>query len=837
MADLEHFYDCINLDVLVKKGLDLGFPPLLLHHSVIFHEGPRVLCADGMASRPIRPAHGLVAGDPFSVYLAKVQLHDVLHSLYFDYRRVPRMVTSWVDDIGVDVFHFDERQAVQEACEVSEFLTQRLADDGLRISVKKTGFLCSSARTAKQLQAELRLRKSMLTVGVALKDLGLDCTLGRRRIVKQQRARRQKGLSRLWKLKLFPQKQRSRLIKTNVLPVAVWGHQQMGFPQGQLRQMRARMARAAGVLKSLGSIEVAMILGFKCEQDPIFMCRRQHFEMFVKLYRGLPAGQRATLEKVWTTEWNYLGTVRYPWMHVKGPIRAMAAILKDLEWSVPRLSCWVDEFGEEFPCQWGDPYSVCCLWKRLESTILRQQAKQVAASLTTLRLCDGFDVAVVRKKRAKLCVQDPTEVGFFDSMVQGTLQRLAHSMQECVCGAHLQHPHDMFHHLVWECPFLLKEIGEPAGDWRLHYQKPEQWSFWHFGVVPIDWVSMQPLTEEIECSGIFADSWPIELAPGVVLATDGSGGPFSSNPRKRQCACSVVAVAELDGEFVELGHVVANLVGGPEQQTVPRSEAYAIQLALEATTTRQDLTVVVDANYVIQRFNTHATFVPLTCKNADVWGRINVRRVQHAHVKLRKVKSHLSREMFTDQFGSDDLLHWFGNQRADSLATTRAAALAQRSHPQHVYIDWVDRRTDAVVTWLWKATKFHLQNQQQLVGKFHGPRKATRSELVRDSQILAPTHQWDLQCEGRAKCCWCKLQLRMIDSCATLRAKLATPCFSPGGMVSMPALMRRGVHRSHTFEVSESGLRCIQCGRQRPVTRLGIFTKGCPKEGRRRCRW
>ena len=44
----------------------------------------------------------------------------------------------------------------------------------------------------------------MLKVGFVLKDLGLDCTLGRRRIVKQQRGRRQKGLSRLWKLKKFP---------------------------------------------------------------------------------------------------------------------------------------------------------------------------------------------------------------------------------------------------------------------------------------------------------------------------------------------------------------------------------------------------------------------------------------------------------------------------------------------------------------------------------------------------------------------------------------------------------------------------------------------------------
>ena len=42
-----------------------------------------------------------------------------------------------------------------------------------------------------------------------------------------------------------------------------------------------------------------------------------------------------------------------------------------------------------------------------------------------------------------------------------------------------------------------------------------------------------------------------------------------------------------------------------------------------------------------------------------------------------------------------------------------------------------------------------------------------------------------------AQCCWCKLELRALDFCATMRAKLATPCFSPGGIVSLQALTSR----------------------------------------------
>ena len=834
LADLEHFYDCINVDVLVTKGLELRFPALLLHHSVIFHEGPRILCADGMASQPIRPAKGLVAGDPFSVYLAKVQLHDILHSLYFDYYRVPRMVTSWVDDLGVDVFHFDEEQVVKEACEVSELLAQRLQDEGLKLSIKKTGFLCSSARLAKKLKAELAQRNSRLKVEVVLKDLGLDCTLGRRRIVKQQRVRRQRGLSRLWKMRIFPKRQRNKLLKTNVMPTALWGHQQMGFPQGQLRVLRARMARAAGVLKSVGYIEVAMLLGFTREQDPLFLCRRQHVEMFIKLYRNLTSGQRSTLDKVWRIEWQFLGTVRYPWMHVKGPIRAMIAILIDLGWSVPRLSCWIDDLGEEFPCVWSDPYSVCCLWQSMEQTICRQQAEQLADSLKTVRLRDGFDIAVVKKMRAKICKHAPDEVGLFDSMVQGTLQGLAHATQECACGENHQDPDDMFHHWLWECPLVLKELGHPAPDWYLHHRKPEQWCFWHFGVVPNEWTCLPPLLDDVECSGIFVESWPVELEPGVILATDGSGGPFSSNPRKRQCACAVVAVVCREGVFVEVGSLVANVAGGCEQQTVPRAEAVALQLALEATTSRHGLTVAVDAKYVVQRFRTHDQFVPLNCKNADVWGRIQVRRSQHEHVQLSKVKSHLSREVFVEQFGADTLLQWFGNQRADAYATARAVALAQNAKPHYVYLDWLDRRTEAVAKWLWKATKFHLQSKQQLVRKPYGPRKATRAELVRDSQLLSPTHFWTHYADGSGQCFWCKLRLKRLDSCAALRAKLTLPCICPGGQVNLPVLMSLGVHRSHSFQIRGQQLYCEQCCKQRPVHRLGVFRRGCPKEGRRR---
>ena len=66
--------------------------------------------------------------------------------------------------------------------------------------------------------------------------------------------------------------------------------------------------------------------------------------------------------------------------------------------------------------------------------------------------------------------------------------------------------------------------------------------------------------------------------------------------------------------------------------------------------------------------------------------------------------------------------------------TTFCTGWAQNAKPHCVYIDRLDRRTETVCEWLWKATKFHLQNKQQLVRKPCG--KATRAEFVRDSDAL-----------------------------------------------------------------------------------------------------
>ena len=111
------------------------------------------------------------------------------------------------------------------------------------------------------------------------------------------------------------------------------------------------------------------------------------------------------------------------------------------------------------------------------------------------------------------------------------------------------------------------------------HESPQR-SFWHQLLVPSEFTSLPPATEEnVELGGVF-ENLPV-CVEGLKLCTDGSGGPFTSDPRKRRCSFSVVALRLQMGTWVYAGHYTASLLG-PEQ-TVPRAETMAVLKALQLT--------------------------------------------------------------------------------------------------------------------------------------------------------------------------------------------------------------------------------------------------------------
>eukprot|EP00969_Alexandrium_andersonii_P186316 8231046-Alexandrium_andersonii.AAC.1 len=66
------------------------------------------------------------------------------------------------------------------------------------------------------------------------------------------------------------------------------------------------------------------------------------------------------------------------------------------------------------------------------------------------------------------------------------------------------------------------------------------------------------------------------LVNGGIFATDGSGGRYTSSPRKRRCGWACVHLAPDCSDI--MGSVWGPL---PDKQTVPRAELYALVMLLQ----------------------------------------------------------------------------------------------------------------------------------------------------------------------------------------------------------------------------------------------------------------
>ena len=299
LLDLQTFYDSVNWTKLEERIVATGFPPAIALLVMQVYRGTRYLAAEDLLSEGILPARGILAGCPFATMMARVYLQPImlaaaqLHSI--------TALDTWVDDIGAD---FEARHPEQAAFAVYEgyrTLRRLLEGSDLRLSLKKTGFLCTTAEARRELQ---KLRKDGdPAICDSMKDLGLDCALGRVRRVKVQRARRHKAGHRQKKLKQLrvpgvPAK--VRLFRGGVASVLTWGHQAQKMPPTRRQKLRTALAEQCGRQK-MGNLEVALSSVSDRYQDPGRTLMVQQVEAWFQLKKRW-TGKEDLLERTWALQ-------------------------------------------------------------------------------------------------------------------------------------------------------------------------------------------------------------------------------------------------------------------------------------------------------------------------------------------------------------------------------------------------------------------------------------------------------------------------------------------------------------------------------------------------------
>ncbi|CAK8987855.1 unnamed protein product [Durusdinium trenchii] len=247
--------------------------------------------------------------------------------------------------------------------------------------------------------------------------------------------------------------------------------------------------------------------------------------------------------------------------------------------------------------------------------------------------------------------------------------------------------------MLYECAACIEHCGPVAEAWIRLCCRPESQHFWLRGLVPRAWTTAEPITsEEVVRAGYFLDPAAFE-GQETFFATDGSGGPFTKDPRLRKCAWSVVAVSCVDDEFVLIGSITGRICDDGNLNTVARAELRAFLELLRFLPDTFEALVVVDAAFVI---NVYLKLKRKPHKISNPHGDLRAGVAAHLskRVLLTKVRSHLTLAKHLSK--GDEAWSWHTNKFADEFATITAQSVA----PYAKATGWVLGRVTRLTAWM-----------------------------------------------------------------------------------------------------------------------------------------
>ncbi len=208
---------------------------------------------------------------------------------------------------------------------------------------------------ARVIADALQQQGILLQTPRAARDLGLDGHTSRRSTVTSQ-ARLTKASRRAAVIqKLVKTDPRARaLVNTGHRPQASWGLQGQGFAPTTLRKLRGQVSGMTGAKFPGGCTTTVLRPTFGESSDPFVYGRIQLLEEWVNMLDALSVEYRA-LELAWKKLAADLASRTRRWVKAKGMVGAVIATLLDLDWNPLSPDRWVDNDGEEYCLQTGDP--------------------------------------------------------------------------------------------------------------------------------------------------------------------------------------------------------------------------------------------------------------------------------------------------------------------------------------------------------------------------------------------------------------------------------------------------------------------------------------------------
>ena len=713
--DMEKFYDTIEPGLVAKEGRKLGYPISDLYMGILVHRSGRILRAHGGVSKYVTPRCSILAGCMQSTAWARVVLYDLLQEAH---NRFSVSIQSWVDDLtqrshGMHNGQSQRHQVILVSIGAGALIAQGMSKKGCKISISKSVILATDLELATAVQAGILQEAGIqLPIVQSARDLGIDSGFSKRRRLPTAGARVLKSVAKLKKLRQLARvsTKARRLFRTGVVPQFAWGQEAKGLAPTVIGGFRTRAGQGTGVRKPGGCLTTALATAFEPSNDPAQVLVVSLLQVWCRLWASDPKWHSA-ISEVWVRtrarlEQKHLGR----WNGVSGHIGAVIATLLDLGWSPVSPSTWRDNRGILWALDGDSP----SLKKDLQSIIGSTIQEQLWAKASLAYLGKGGEhgidwlLSLPTLRFLKSKKGDPKAAGALEAAMQGAwwfgsrllevgLDQANRWCPWCLDNRKEQVPDDPLHG-IWECPCweqeevaqairssqgLLAEASAGAASFPI---------FWFRGLVPSEWTKSilsgwEPPFHTISggCLEDSTQSNPHPMGPHQIMATDGSGGQYPTNPTLRRVGWGL-SIGGQEGQPIGWAR---EGIGG--EQTVPRAELAAVLSGVQQTT--GNLTIWSDSAYVVQ--GASQGWGLRMSNNQDLWGAVRERlTTRPGRVQVLKVKGHATPTDVKE--GRATARQAFLNDCADTQAGLGAA---QAQLPPNI--------ASAVLEIMSKATQVH----------------------------------------------------------------------------------------------------------------------------------
>ena len=232
-----------------------------------------------------------------------------------------------------------------------------------------------------------------------------------------------------------------------------------------------------------------------------------HIRALHTLIHHWPPDHIQHVEQAWLDIRNQLHTQQRPWYHVKGPMAATLAYLKEWGWTTDSIYQWHETaFMTEAHINLQDD------WPTIERVLHHEAQQQRTSRLASKRNCQnlvsGLDWTIATKAARTLPKQ---QVQRMKTWNQAALHyRQGDQIKTCpLCGVPATPKH-----IVWLCAWHHNQGHPPLEvEWTERLQDPLEEPLWAYGWIPQEPQDHLQLAQPLQGHGCWSSLEPLPLQP------------------------------------------------------------------------------------------------------------------------------------------------------------------------------------------------------------------------------------------------------------------------------------------------------------------------------------